>query len=108
MKDINVYFRDMLDYGTEAISIAGEKGHDNIRKLAIERCFEVMGEAAKNIPRERQPEWPEIPWKTIIDLRNAISHEYETFKLKRLEDIALKDLPAILLAIESILKKHEA
>ncbi len=40
------------------------------------RNFEIIGEAAKNIPIEIQSKYPEIPWKKMYSLRNLISHEY--------------------------------
>ena len=107
MKNIHMHFLDMRDAGNDALMIANDTGKDILRKRALERCFEIMGEAAKRIPRERQPEWPQIPWKDIIDLRNAISHEYESFTLHYLCDITRRDVPSLLSAIELILKNYE-
>ena len=43
---------------------------------AVIRNFEIIGEAAKNIPTSLRDQYPDIPWKNIIAMRNIISHEY--------------------------------
>jgi uncharacterized protein with HEPN domain len=43
---------------------------------AVIRNFEIIGEAAKNIPTNLRDQYPDIPWKNIIAMRNIISHEY--------------------------------
>lgn len=106
MKSMMPHFHDMLDYAVDAVTIAASPGDTKARKLAIERCLEVIGEAAKRVPREQQPTWPMIPWKEVIDLRNAISHEYEIFSLARLERIVAQDMPPLIDALKNILSQH--
>ncbi|WP_456327080.1 HepT-like ribonuclease domain-containing protein [Archaeoglobus sp.] len=43
---------------------------------AVIRCFEVIGEAVKNIPDEIRNRYPEIPWKRIAGMRDKLIHEY--------------------------------
>ena len=43
---------------------------------AVTRNLEIIGEAAKNIPAAIKKQYPDIPWKNIIAMRNIISHEY--------------------------------
>mgnify|MGYP000462175266 CR=1 FL=1 len=106
MKEWIVHFRDMLDFAERARAIAHGNGDDDTRKLALERALELIGEAAKRIPRELQPQWQDIPWKDLIDLRNVISHEYEVLTLRKLESIAKEDIPTIIDAIQNILAQH--
>jgi uncharacterized protein with HEPN domain len=43
---------------------------------AVVRNFEIIGEAAKNIPENIRNNYKNIDWIGIIGLRNRISHEY--------------------------------
>lgn len=43
---------------------------------AVVRNFEIIGEAARNIPDEIMNKYPAIPWKKMYGLTNLISHEY--------------------------------
>lgn len=40
------------------------------------RCLEIIGEAANNIPQELKVNYPEIPWRDMISMRNKVLHEY--------------------------------
>lgn len=44
---------------------------------AIERQFEVMGEAASRVSVPFRQAHPEIPWRTIIGFRNVLIHGYD-------------------------------
>lgn len=78
---------------------------------AIVRCFEIIGEAVKNIPEEVKEKYCQIPWKDIAGMRDKLIHEYfgidyeilwETIKhripelrgewLKILEEFELKEI----------------
>ena len=57
---------DMLTYAREAVSICGsstflEFEEDNVRRLAVERCIEIIGEAARNVSRPFQRAHPGHP-----------------------------------------------
>jgi len=43
---------------------------------AVIRNIEIIGEAAKNIPKEIQDKNPDIPWRIILGMRNKVAHEY--------------------------------
>ncbi|MCM1981541.1 HepT-like ribonuclease domain-containing protein [Lyngbya confervoides] len=49
---------------------------DDIRTIsAVDRQFEVLGEAARRISMEFQQAHPDIDWQRIIGLRNIIAHQ---------------------------------
>ena len=43
---------------------------------AVIRNLEIIGEAARNVPKEIKDKYSEIPWKKMIALRNILIHEY--------------------------------
>ncbi len=50
---------------------------DNQHKCrTVERYFEILGEAAKYVPRDCRDRYSNIQWNNIIGMRNKISHDY--------------------------------
>lgn len=45
-------------------------------KHAVERIFEIIGEAVSRIPGEFKVLHPQIEWRILKDFRNFIIHEY--------------------------------
>jgi len=73
---------------------------------AVVRNFEIIGEAAKNVPDEIKDKYQEIPWKKMYGLRNLISHEYFGIDYEMIWEIITKDLPRNLSDLRDILKKE--
>jgi len=49
---------------------------DRFFASAIMREFEVLGEAATAISTHTRLQFPEIPWKEVIGMRNQLIHAY--------------------------------
>jgi uncharacterized protein with HEPN domain len=49
---------------------------DRFFASAIMREFEVLGEAATAISMETRSQFPAIPWKAVIGMRNQLIHAY--------------------------------
>ncbi|MDR1342290.1 MAG: DUF86 domain-containing protein [Prevotellaceae bacterium] len=60
---------------------------------AVIRNFEIIGEAAKNIPSAIKEQYPEVPWAEMYLLRNKISHEYFGIDYEIIWDIITNYLP---------------
>ena len=43
---------------------------------AVIRNFEIIGEASNKIPGGFRDKYPEVPWKSLIGLRNILIHDY--------------------------------
>ncbi|MBP7850926.1 MAG: DUF86 domain-containing protein [Lentimicrobiaceae bacterium] len=71
---------------------------------AVIRNFEIIGEAAKNIPVEIKDKYPEVPWAEMYLLRNKVSHEYFGIDYEIIWDVALNYLPENQKQIEGILE----
>ncbi|MEK7397137.1 MAG: DUF86 domain-containing protein [Candidatus Poribacteria bacterium] len=67
---------------------------------AVIRCFEVIGEAVKNIPTEIRNEYPDIPWKEMAGMRDKLIHEYFGIDY----EILWKTIKHIIPEIKSLLK----
>jgi len=74
---------------------------------AVIRNFEIIGEAAKNIPTEVQTKYPEIPWLKMYNLRNLISHEYFGIDYEMIWEIVKTNLPKNKIDLEKIIKNEK-
>jgi uncharacterized protein with HEPN domain len=74
---------------------------------AVIRNFEIIGEAAKNVPDPIKEKYPEIPWSEMYLLRNKVSHEYFGVDYEIIWDVASNYLPENKTQMEQILKKEE-
>jgi uncharacterized protein with HEPN domain len=81
---------------------------DKMRKLAVERQLEVIGQAANKISIEAQNILENIPWKNIIGLRNKLAHDYGEILAERIWKISKNSLQELLNELEKIeeLKKY--
>jgi uncharacterized protein with HEPN domain len=72
---------------------------------AVIREFEIIGEATKHIFDEAKACCPEIRWRSIIDFRNKINHEYFGINFKIIWDTIFYELPKLKEAIEKLKKE---
>lgn len=74
------------------------------RKLCrvIERCLEVLGEAAGRVSPQLRDAHPEIEWQDIKDLRNVLAHDYGNIEYEALYKAATIDVPVLAAALEAI------
>lgn len=72
---------------------------------AVERCFEILGEAARAVSEEFRSAHPEIPWRKLVGLRNVISHEYGDVDYEGIFAIASESVPELTRALEAIVQR---
>lgn len=73
------------------------------KQLALERLFEIVGEAASKVSDEFRGENPGIPWQQAISMRNFIIHDYAGVDLDVIWDSAQNDIPKLLASLEEIM-----
>ena len=76
---------------------------DSLRRRALERVVEILGEAARRVTPEFQAASAEIDWRGLIGQRNILAHEYGRINHRLLYDAASKRLPALIDALERII-----
>ncbi|MBI2471312.1 MAG: DUF86 domain-containing protein [Planctomycetes bacterium] len=62
---------------------------------AVIRNFEIIGEAARNIPKEIQEKYPYVEWKEMIGFRNVIIHDYFGINLKTIWNTIKNHIPQL-------------
>ena len=100
------YIYDMLNYSNEILEIIKNENHNSfvqnrVKRLAVERLIEIIGEAANHISIEIVEENKDIPWSKIIGLRNKIVHDYGEILTDRIWLIASKSIPELIEKLNS-------
>jgi len=75
--------------------ILEELSRNRLKKSAIIREIEVIGEAAKNISNDFTKKYPEIPWKNIIGTRDIMAHKYFGVNIEVVWKIITQDIPQL-------------
>jgi uncharacterized protein with HEPN domain len=73
---------------------------------AVERNIEKIGEAAAAVPDEIRSRYPDVPWKTIVGLRNKVIHHYFAVDKEVIWQIAKKNIPETKGKIADILREY--
>ncbi|MBI4078890.1 MAG: DUF86 domain-containing protein [Candidatus Levybacteria bacterium] len=106
-KDPRVYLDDILfsiDLIQQYITNVSFSSFDNSYDIQdkVLRRLEIIAEAAKRLPEEIRLEYRSIPWKSIIGLRNIITHTYDEVNLEEIWLIITQHLPETKKQIEEI------
>ena len=77
---------------------------DKLLRLAVERCFEIVGEALHKLDERDHDTASRITdFKRIIGFRNILIHGYSIVDHKRVWRIVAEDLPRLLAEVEALL-----
>jgi uncharacterized protein with HEPN domain len=68
---------------------------------AVIRNFEVIGEAARNIPQKIQEKHREVEWREAIGFRNVLIHDYFGIDVEAVWDTIQNNIPAFKKHIEN-------
>ena len=103
------YLNDMLENAEKALSFVEGLDYDGFCKdekamYAVIRAFEIIGEAARQIPEKVRDDNPKIPWREIMGMRNKLTHEYFGVNTKVVWRTVQEDLPVIIPALRKMLK----
>ena len=70
--------------------------NDKLLQSAVERQFEILGEACTHVSKATKQQWPAIDWQGVKDFRNVIAHEYFRTDYAELWHIAQQVVPPLL------------
>lgn len=108
-REYQLYIQDIFDsiekIETYITGVSFEKFEKDDKTIdAVVRNIEIIGEAARNIPKELADKAPEIPWRRMSDTRNRVLHEYFGVNLEILWQTITEDLPPLKEQIKHLLK----
>ncbi len=74
LEDIKQSLDKIFRY-TEGVEFEQFVSNDML-KDAVERNFEVIGEAVKNLPDDLRSSYPNVPFKQVAGMRDKLIHDY--------------------------------
>lgn len=105
LKDIELSVNKILNY-TQNMDFKAFK-NDSKTIDAVERNFEIIGEAVKNLPEELTSDYPNIPFKQIAGMRDKLIHDYFGVDYEIVYKTIKDKLPEFKSQIEEIIKKYK-
>ncbi len=111
-KDDSVYLGHMLDMARKvSVRMAGRSkadyNADEDLRFVIAHLIQTIGEAAARVSTTTQKAHPEIPWKNIIGVRHRIVHDYMGVDYDILRQVAMRHIPPLIAALETIIPPEE-
>jgi uncharacterized protein with HEPN domain len=105
MRKDNAYLTDILDAAKAIQRFIGKISLDDFKineekYEAVNRKFEIIGEAARRLSPEVKKIFPEIPWNLVTAMRNILIHDYDDVDLDMVWETAKRDLPKLILHLE--------
>lgn len=106
-----IRLRHMLDAAKESVLFAQNQNRsslDSDRKLilSIVKDIEIVGEAASQITQESKKQLPQIPWPSIIGMRNRLIHAYFDIDLDVVWITVTEDIPPLIEELEKIIQRE--
>jgi uncharacterized protein with HEPN domain len=79
---------------------------DRMLLFAVVRAVEILGEAASRLSAEAQATIPDVPWTSIVGMRNRLIHGYFDVDTEIVWKTATVEVPALLEALRQALSEN--
>jgi uncharacterized protein with HEPN domain len=102
---------DIREAGQTALEIAAGKAladylGDKVMRLAVERCFEIVGEAMRQLDERDHASAARITdFARIIAFRNILIHGYRLVKHELVWSVVQNQLPKLIREVEELLRE---
>ena len=101
----NTYVKDILAMIGEIESFTKNLSYEDFIQSrvvyrAVERNFEIIGEAVKRLSPELTLRHPDISWQDIAGFRDILIHEYAAVNAATVWDTLQDDIPKLKVVLE--------
>jgi len=113
MRNISLYLQDILDAMhaiekfVEGIDFEEFKADDKTASAVI-RKFEIIGEAAKQVPEDMRKKYNQLPWKEMAGMRDRLIHFYFGVKHELVWQTIRDVIPTVKPLIQEILRNKNS
>ena len=73
---------------------------------AVVRRIEIIGEASRRLSEQGRASLPELPWHSMVSMRNLMIHEYDGVDYTLVWETVKNDLPQLVKLLEKRLGKE--
>lgn len=109
-RDYKLFIKDILDCIDKIEEFAGNMKLEDFVKddktsSAVVRKLEIIGEAAKNLPKSLRQKYKELPWTEMAKMRDKIIHFYFGVDYEIVWKVIRERLPQIKSELTEILEE---
>jgi uncharacterized protein with HEPN domain len=94
LQDILQACEDILNF-TQGMESAIDLHNDRRTFLAVIHSLQIIGEAARQMPKGFKEQNPDFPWRETASLRNVIAHEYFGLDIDIIWDVVRTRIPVL-------------
>lgn len=110
-RDYILFLEDILDAINKIETYSRNLSYEDFsaNSMAIDaviRNFEVIGEAAKNIPKRVRDRYPHVEWKEAVGFRNVLIHDYFGIDTEAVWDTIKNNIPPFKEHLEEVLRSE--
>lgn len=110
-RDYGDYLADIRQAANDAREFVNSLDFDQFLRdrrtqLAVIKCLEILGEAAKKIPVDLRARYPDFPWGEAAGMRDKLVHEYFGVDLRVVWRTVHEDLPPLASQVDAILRRE--
>jgi uncharacterized protein with HEPN domain len=106
-RDSRVYLHDIATaiHRIARYTMKGENHFllETMAQDAVMRQLSIIGEAASKLPKSLKDQYPNIPWKKIIGMRNVLIHDYSETDIPTVWRTVRDGLPELRSAVERMI-----
>jgi uncharacterized protein with HEPN domain len=105
------YLKDILDAINDIENFVKDTDYikfvtNHMRRNAVVRSLEIIGEASKNIPEELRNQYKNIPWKRMVGMRDKLIHGYFGVDYESVWAVATDRIPEIKHPLAKMIKEQ--
>ncbi|MCX7925374.1 MAG: DUF86 domain-containing protein [Fimbriimonadales bacterium] len=110
-RDYRLFLQDMLVSARDAQEFIQDMSleeflSDRKTQNAVVRAIEIVGEAAKNIPKSVRDKYPDIPWSDVARMRDKVAHGYWGVDYEMVWKVVREEFPSLIPKIEAALRQE--